>query len=434
MAAVALGGLFAAVNSVFGQSATFTITTSMNSAHAAHTATPLPDGKVLVAGGCDSSLHPSATAELYDPATQTWTATGSMSFEREDHTATLLPNGKVLVVGGEITELYDSAAGAWTTTGTLNTSRGGHTATLLLNGKVLVAGGQHFDGTYSLVASAELYDPVSGTWTLTGSMNTARGDHRATLLLDGRVLVTGGDCPSGTNNSAEMYDPTNGTWTTITPMQKNRSCHTSTLLPNGNVLVVGGYWGTPSNPGTAELFNPVSGTWTMSNLASGQYGRCWHTATLLPDGQVLVTGGYSSAISAELYDPITGTWTATDPMNIARMEHTATLLPDGKVLIAGGEQGFVYPLSNAELFNANSNTTTTITLTSAASQPGSAFQFFFTNSVGVSFTVLCATNPVLSLTNWTVLGSAMEILPGQYQFNDPQAMNSPQRFYRVRSP
>ena len=142
-----------------------------------HTATLLPNGKVLVAGG----LHDGSTlasAELYDPASGTWTATGSLATARDHHTATLLPNGKVLVAGGfdgsvalASAELYDPASGTWTATGSLATARYGHTATLLPNGKVLVAGGLTDSGS---LASAELYDPASGTWTATGSLATAR--------------------------------------------------------------------------------------------------------------------------------------------------------------------------------------------------------------------------------------------------------------------
>jgi hypothetical protein len=175
-----------------------------------HTATLLPNGNVLVAGGSGRS-GAFTSAELYNPALGTWAATGSLLTARFRHTATLLPNGKVLVAGGRDSgfnalasaELYDPASGAWTATGSLVTARDYHTATLLPNGKVLVAGGQ--DSGFNALASAELYDPASGTWAETGSLVTARVSHRATLLPNGKVFVAGGVGNIGPLASAELY-------------------------------------------------------------------------------------------------------------------------------------------------------------------------------------------------------------------------------------
>jgi hypothetical protein len=146
-----------------------------------------------------------------EPASGTWTTTDSLNTARYFHTATLLPNGKVLVAGGwegfnpfTSAELYEPSSGMWSTTDSLNTARVLHTATLLPNGKVLVAGGLDSSGEPS--ASAELYNPALGTWTATGSLNTARREHTASLLLNGMVLVAGG---RGTGfvvlSSAELY-------------------------------------------------------------------------------------------------------------------------------------------------------------------------------------------------------------------------------------
>src|SRR3989440_2962854 len=225
-----------------GRSVGFEETGSLGQARAYHTATLLPDGKVLVTGGSDGSqinrANDLASSEVYDPATRSWTATGSLANRRHEHTATLLPNGKVLVVGGTVdfindltsAELYDPATGTWTPTGSLNNRRRAHTATLLPNGKVLVVGGLQ-DGqsgsNYHVISSSELYDPASGTWTMTGNLAKARGDHTATLLSNGKVLVVGGRPSfSGAGNppitSGEVYDPANGTWATTGSLNTGR--------------------------------------------------------------------------------------------------------------------------------------------------------------------------------------------------------------------
>ena len=164
---------------------TWSSTGSLSTARWFHTATLLPNGKVLVAGGLNDGTGPLSSAELYDPAKGSWGTTGSLGTARREHTATLLPNGKVLVVGGyngeflSSAELYDAATGSWSSTGSLGTPRWFHTATLLPNGKVLVVGGGNSSGPLS---SAELYDPATGSWSNTGSLGTAREQHTATLL------------------------------------------------------------------------------------------------------------------------------------------------------------------------------------------------------------------------------------------------------------
>ena len=346
-----------------GASPGFEETGSLARARAYHTATLLQTGKVLVAG----DINGASLAELYDPATGTWAATGSLANGRYRHTATLLPNGKVLVVGGRSfftnlasAELYDPASGTWTATGSLATARAEHTATLLPDGKVLVAGGFVTElsilGGFSL-ASAEIYDPASGTWTSTGSLATARTDHTATLLGNGKVLVTGGATRAagegtGFLASAELYDPQSGTWTATGSLSNARSSHTATLLDNGKVLAAGG---DHSNPSTAELYDPQSGTWTATGSLTNR--RSVHTATLLPSGKVLVAGGGVNSsggalASAELYDPATGTWTATGSLVTGRRFHTATLLSDGTVLVAAGRIGLggSSSLASAELY------------------------------------------------------------------------------------
>ncbi|MGK3989091.1 kelch repeat-containing protein [Sorangium sp. So ce136] len=333
---------------------------AMNVARSEHTATLLPSGLVLVAGGVD--LRPSEevvltldSAELYDPAADSWSFTmGKMLHARGAHTATLLPSGEVLVAGGkqaqfnegdtslDSAELYDPATDTWTDAGQMLHARAEHTATLLPSGRVLVAGGYPVDFGDENV---ELYEPETDRWTSTRPMQVARAEHEATLLLSGKVLVSGGFNSIGSLDSAELYDPETGDWTITAPMYQGRRHHTMTLLPNGEVLAAGGEADARFDPVRAERYDPEVGLWTFA--APMTYARTDHTATLLPDGLVLVAGGYSD--SAERYDPAFDTWVPTGPMDRARSRHTATLLTSGEVLVAGG-QGRDYTVAEAERF------------------------------------------------------------------------------------
>ena len=340
----------------------FTNTGSLATARDNHTATLLPNGMVLVAGGGNGSSSALASAELYDPASGTWATIASLATPTRSHTATLLTNGKVLIAGGfttnnfyqTVAELYDPASGTWTTTAGLATVRFAHTATLLPNGKVLVAGGSTgTGGTRSpALRSAELYDPASGTWTATGSLNAGHSQHTATLLPNGKVLVAGGS--NGTGNyltSAELYDPATGTWTATGSLGAARFSHTATLLPNSKVLVVGGGNSSSGALASAEVYDPATRTWATTG--SLNTGRNSHTAALLPNGNVLVAGGVGTGgilASAELYDRATGTWTATGSLNTGRFDHTATLLLNGRVLVAVGIGSNGTVLTSAELY------------------------------------------------------------------------------------
>jgi N-acetylneuraminic acid mutarotase len=370
-------GVWALNQPLIAQPASWAATGALNLARNSHTATLLPNGKVLVAGGVPPGglfAVTTQTAELYDPATGTWTATGSMSHYRSSHTATLLLNGKVLVTGGTDTifgipnrgaEVYDPAGGSWATVGLMATGRELHTATLLPNGKVLVAGGLTYsNGSYVAVGSVELFDPASGTWTATGTMANARYQHTATLLTNGTVLVAGGyGGPNGTNilSSAEVYDPVSGVWTNTGSLLIGTYQHTATLLPNGQVLAAGGLTAF-GVVGTVEFYDPGSGTWNIVAFRGLNTHRRYHTATLLPNGQLLVAGGFNDntgeVASAEVYDPGSGTWSTTASLNTGRHFHTATLLANGKVLVAGGYNGD--SLASVELYNwaAGSWTTT----------------------------------------------------------------------------
>ena len=314
--------------------------------------TILPSGRVLVVGGTSQSGL-LATVEIYDPATGIWSLSGGLNTARAFHTATLLPNGNVLVVGGTIdnngtptksSEIYDPASGIWNPTSDTGIARCNHTATLLPNGNVLVAGGIDLSG--NLTADSEIFIPATGGWVITGNLNKAVAKHTATLLLNGTVLVAGGAVDTiGTPTPwAQFYNPSNGAWTTGGPimMHTARRSHTATILPDGSVLVAGGVDTSGSNAGSVsstEIYNPVDGNW----WPKGSLGtaRTYHTATLLLNGTVLVMGGATASFggstsSTEVYNPITGNWTTSGDLNVARSYHTAALIPDGSVMVAGG--------------------------------------------------------------------------------------------------
>ena len=338
----------------------WTFTSSMLQGRHTHTATLLSSGKVLVAGGNGGSPNgPSqlATAESYDPATNTWSATGAMLQGRYAHTAALLGNGKVLVTGGATysynypyssyvasSELYDPATNSWSLVGSMSQGRYNHTTTRLGNGKVLVAGGT---GASSSIASAELHDPMTNTWSLVGSMSQARYSHTATLLGNGKVLVAGG---YSNLTSAELYNPATNTWSPAGAMTQARYEHAAVLLGNGKVLVAGGRGGTSGNPlASAELYNPATNTWSSAGTIS--QARSNHTAMLLGSGQVLVVGGNNGGplLIGELYDPVTNTWSMQGSPNQGRYSHTATTLKNGQLWVAGGYNGG--PLATTELFS-----------------------------------------------------------------------------------
>lgn len=282
--------------------------------------------------------------------------------------ATAVSVAMVATVAGPAGPASAGGASTWTPTGLMTAPRtNGQTATLLNSGGVLVAGGLGDNGTS--VSSAELYDPTAGEWSATRGMKGRRTGQGATLLQDGTVLVTGGidqqNCGScsTTLKSAELYRPDKGKWKRAKKMSTRRAGHTATLLANGQVLVTGGFSPT-SVLGTAELYDPIAGTWTATgSMTTSRYD---HTATLLADGKVLVAGGWdnsgASLASAELYDPNSGQWTATASMAKARGAQVAVRLSGTEVLVAGGI-GLSQPLpggfpalAEAEVYNEGTET------------------------------------------------------------------------------
>jgi len=325
---------------------------SMGTARSDHTATLLPDGTVLLAGGLGLS-----SAEKYDPGTGKFTPTaGSMSVARLGHTATLLttgPNtGQVLITGGQLNfagapyataELFDPATGVFTLTkNNMSVGRTGHNATLLANGKVLITGGES--------VGADLFDPSTGIFTpTTGNMVTARSNDTATLLTNGEVLFAGG-FNGAALVTAELYDPAAESFSATCNMAVARLSHTATLLntgaDSGMVLVAGG-----NNIASAELYDPTTGKFSLTG--SMATARSEYTATLLGDGTVLMSGGFDAGnnllSAAELFNPATNAFTDTGGMLTPRGVHTATLLKNGTVLVTGGvNTGGV--LATAELY------------------------------------------------------------------------------------
>ena len=305
-------------------------------------ATLLRDGKVLVLVD-DVEGNPRG-AEVYDPAKGTWTATGPMAPGKEklDGTLTVLRDGRVLVAGSQGAQLYDPASGNWTATGPMvRPSWGLDTFTVLRDGRVLVVGG---DG-------AQVYDPASGNWTATGKKNDQGFGAAAALLSDGKVLVAGGRVWTTVNDyhdldSAEVYDPVTGSWTAIANLHAKDIRRAAFPQPDGKVLVVGSH--------SAEVYDPATGTWTALPVRPG-IGNWYKDATLLSDGAVLVTGhlGDGNACTADLYDPSTGSWTTTATM-LECGPRSLTPLLDGTVLLAGGsdcnDDGLCGSTGAAELY------------------------------------------------------------------------------------
>ena len=336
----------------------FSPTGALSSARLLQTATLLPSGKVLIVGGGEGpdlidGYWVVDQAELFDPSTQSFSQAGQEG--RDYHSATLLQNGDVLIAGGETdwsasnaygypmasdaatAEIYQSSSGQFVPTGRMLTAREGHQATLLNDGKVLITGGVYAlpsDPWWSPLAACEIFDPSTSTFAAIGPMNSPRYGHTATLLQNGKVLITGGGFPYA-SNTAELFDPATGAFQATGSMSVARNGHTATLLLNGKVLIAGG-----SGIGSvaAEIYDPNTGLFSPTGNMNVQRG--WHTATLLSDGRVLIAAGYTihegSADTTEIYDPATGSFTIGPSLEQSRFSHTATSLPGGQVLVVGG--------------------------------------------------------------------------------------------------
>ena|ERR1022692_862716 len=352
-----------AVNALAAAAGSFALTGSLKTARYGHTATLLSSGEVLVTGGLGANgiYAPLASAEIYNPATGKWTVTGSMSVGRTSFTATLLPNGEVLVAGGStyaatcfaIAEFYNPSTRRWTVTGSMTQPRCLHMATLLPSGEVLVAGGvDSLFNSPNTATTAELYNPSTGVWQTTGSLNVSRAT-AAALLENGQVLVAGGY--NTFNNiftylaSAELYKPSTGQWSLTASMQAPEpSPTTPVLLTNSDVLIAD----------EGQFYNPGIAAWTSTGPLPNTAGPPI-VATLLNTGNVLASGtrciysgcGHAPSNYCFLDTFSSNSWSAAGSTIHARLGHTSTLLPSGKVLVAGGysTNNFI-PINSAELY------------------------------------------------------------------------------------
>ena len=311
-----------------------------------------------------------------------------MTSPRADAASIRLSGGRVLICGGTATgnvggvlssaEIYDPASQRFTRTGSMTVARQGHTITMLLDGRVLIAGGARNVGFRSELASAEIYDPSTGTFIATGSMSVPREGHTATILRDGRVLIVGGsDNGTHTLDSAEIYDPAAGTFSRVGHLNQPREAHTATLLLSGKVLIAGG--GRGGMPGgyisydTAEIYDPATSRFTTIR-AHMKFDRVGAAAERLSDGRVLIVGGKSGKLlmsrrhpglssltplsSAEIYDPESGTFIRTGDMSAPHYLATATMLGNDQVLVVGGwlMQGFVVVgMRDADVYQPQTN-------------------------------------------------------------------------------
>ncbi|MDD5529180.1 MAG: kelch repeat-containing protein [bacterium] len=381
-------------------------TSSLTYGRAVSTMALLPEGKALIIG--TQGITDGNKCELYDPTTQLWSITDTMKYQRSHNSSVILPTGKVITIGSfddsigsRIPEIYDPTNGQWQTrkslntarcaatvtmlppncstnvlitggedgpgalsscelynysnlnsvayTGALNTARTHHTANLLAPAlqQVLVTGGRNGGG---VINTSETYSMTSGTWDYTsGAMSAARFDHSATMLGDGRILVTGGE-GSSYLNSCEIYN--NGTWSSTSAMTTARARHSAVLLLNGNIMVIGGETSAGNPTNTCEIWDGTD--WTTLPAASMATARSLNTATLLQSGKVLVAGGMGAGgtalSSCEIYDPTTNTWTAETPLSVARYAHNTSILYSGLILVSGGTDGTSY-FSSCEIWD-----------------------------------------------------------------------------------
>jgi hypothetical protein len=335
---------------------------TMSVPRAVATATRLPDGRILVAGGCtdagcDLGSPGGATAEMFDPAAGSFAPTGDLSVWRDDHSAIALPDGRVMLIGGwstagllDSTDVFDPARGTFAPGPTMHSPRAGDTPVPLLDDRILIAGG--FLGNRPTTAMAEIYDPSAGTMSPTGSMVEPRGAYAAARLADGRVLFAGGLDNGVVVATAEIFDPASGSFVATGSMSVARYKGGAVPLPDGRVLVFGGSGDIDGSIlyATSELFDPASGTFsTGPSMGHARY-KVAESTVRLGSGDYLVSSGAPEPevlrMSPLGFAPVSGSLGAT------RLFLAAAPIDDRRVLLVGGYDRAIRPTNQAWLFEA----------------------------------------------------------------------------------
>ena len=339
-------------------SGTFTPTGNMIHARSFHISVKLKNGKVLIAGGGNKRGYSifSNTAEIYDPDTGQFQATGNMNSPRGMFTATLLNSGKVLVAGGldgyypmKSAEIYDPNTGIWTSlSAELFSERYNHSAVLLGDGTVLIAGGAigtTTDQNPVITYGAEIFDPVTESFTVTNTLNVARHTHFSTLLNDNTAFLFGGITTDNyISNTSEIYNPITSSFSLadgFTPMRAEIN-QGGTILKDGNVFLAGGLGHGNKIINSVDLFNVT--TKSFVPLPSMKWVRASHSVILLDNGNVLVAGGlstYEPVATGEVFDVANKTWAITrNTMSNSRESFAMTKLDNGLVLVTVGFSKF----------------------------------------------------------------------------------------------
>jgi N-acetylneuraminic acid mutarotase len=352
----------------------FVSTGKLSQARFGHTATLLPDGRVVVVGG-ETTAAPALAIQAFDPATGEWTTLADLPSKRENHTTTLLADGRLLVVGGgksseigapagaevlDTTLLVDPLAGSVTGGPGLHAARSHHTATRLADGRVVVIGGATNTHGYQsdfgdALGTVEIFDPKTNAWTDAASVKERRFLHTASVLGSGHLVVLGGsDETERELPVVESFDPTTGAWTTSPSLAESRVFHATAQLDDGSIFVTTGKLANKRFLGTSEILDPSGGAWSAA--PDLKTSRTAAALAKLASGRLLLAGGLHGSLAgfealdeAHIYDPTTRTWSAISAMKSKRRYHSSTTLQDGRVLLCGGVGSDDEPLATCEL-------------------------------------------------------------------------------------